>query len=144
MPWFRKLMERRKPEYVSPLGAIWPLWSTRWFGLAVVLRFKSDSTFDQRAECNRLLYVLDGEYLRHYEVPRFGEMEPAVKVPEGAYLYGNDYGLWACVTHKAKALFFERIGRRGGVELFSHPSAEVDSAKRVVFLMFTWGGAWMS
>ena len=158
MKWFRKIIENRKPKYADALGYAWPLWVTRWFGVGLVLRFRSDTTFDQRAEANRVRVVLEGEYLEHYEVPRVGQYEPAVRLPADAYKYGNQYGLWACRTRRPRAIVFEPVGRRGGVELLSprdqadslidfanwmqHGDVVFDADRPVLMLVLTWGGCW--
>ena len=158
MSWFRKIIESRAPTYAGPVGYTWSLFECRWFGLGLVMRYRSDSTFDQRAEAHRLRYVLEGEYLDHFEMPRTGEMEPACKVPKDAFVYGNVYGLWACVTRKAGNLFYEPWKRRGGTELLdarsteerivdypewmAHKAVVFDSGRQVTMLTVTWGGVW--
>lgn len=158
MKWFRKIVEKRKPDYADRIGMVWSLWETRWFGLGVALRFRSDTTFDQHAESSRIRLVLEGQYLEHREIPRTGEYEPAVKVPPGAYTYGSQYGLWVCQTRERGALSFEPAGRRGGVELLSsrnqedslidfpnwmqHGDVVFDAERPVLMLMLTWGGCW--
>lgn len=155
MKWFTKIMERRAPAYRHDIGFVWPLLTTRWFALGISMRFRSDSTFDQRAECYRLRYVLQGSYLEHREMARFGEHEPAERTPKGAYRYSNQFGLWACVTRGLHSLSFERKGRRGGVELLGARNTEdalvdfaqwmkpqdviYDAERPVVLLMLVWG-----
>ena len=122
------------------------------------MRYRSDSTFDQRNESNRLILVLDGTYLDHYEIPRTGDSEPAKHVPAEAYVYGNQWGLWACVTRQKGALVRKRVGDRGGLELLSprntddkiidfaewmrHEEVVSNSERPVILLMVTWGGTW--
>ena len=158
MKWYRKIVENKKPAYADSLGMVWPLLQTRWFGLGIVLRIRSDSSFDQRAEANRIRLVLEGQYLEHFEVPRTGDYEPAAKLPSGAYTYGNKYGLWASRTLGPGSLAFERAGRRGGVELLAphnqgdslidfpnwmqHRDVVFDAERPVFMLMLTWGGVW--
>lgn len=155
---FRKIIENRKPKYAERFGYVWPLWATRWFGIGLVLRIRSDTSFDQRAEANRIRIVLEGEYMEHREVPRTGEFEPAARVPKDAYTYGNQYGLWACSSRKRGAVSFEPVGRRGGVELFTardqgdslidfpnwmqHRDVVFDADRPVLMLTITWGGCW--
>lgn len=158
MKWFEKIMERRAPKYRYDLGFVWPLLETRWFGLALVMRFRSDSSFDQRAECSRARYVLQGAYLEHRELARFGDHEPAESMPKGAFRYSNQFGLWACTTRGRHSLSFERKGRRGGVELLDARNTEdrlvdfakwmrpqdviYDAERPVVFLMLARTVAW--
>lgn len=155
---FRKIIENRRPKYAERFGYVWPLWTTRWFGVGLVLRIRSDTSFDQRAEANRIRIVLEGEYLEHRELPRTGEYEPAARVPKGAYTYGNQYGLWACSSRKRGAVSFEPIGRRGGVELLTarnqgdslidfpnwmqHRDVVFDADRPALMLTITWGGCW--
>lgn len=157
MKWLRRYIEKRRPEYVDSLGFVWPLWTTRKFGLAIVLRFRSDTSFDQVAEVNRLRWVVDGEYIEHQELPRLGEHTPAVDVEEGAYVYSNDYGLYMARTIVPRQLTIEPAGRRGGVELLApRPNTGdkivhfplwmdepiFDADRPVLMFMLCWGGAW--
>lgn len=158
MKWVRKIIETKRPDFIHDLGMAWSLWSTRWFGVALVLRTRSDSSFDQAAESNRIRVVLEGEYLEHYEVPRLGKYEPAVPVPKDAYSYGNDDGLWFCRERTVGDISFERVRRRGGVELLDARTAgdaivdfpqwmtqrEVifDAHRPVLMLVISWGGVW--
>lgn len=158
MSWFKKLAASRRADGISDIGMYWSIVATRRFGIGLVLRYRSDSTFSQRAESNRIKIVLDGEVLEHYELPRTGEAEPAEKVEKGAYVYQNAYGLWACRRLEPKRVVFERRGRRGGLELLDvnrvnqkvlhlpnwMKAKEIiyDAQKPVYFLTFTWGGCW--
>lgn len=158
MKWLHRYVERNKPQLIEELGFAWPLLMTRWFGLGLVMRFRSDSSFDQRNEANRLILVLDGSYLDHYEIPRTGEHEPAVGTPDGAYTYGNQYGLWVCVERIAWDLVSKPVGSRGGVELLpprnteeriidypewmDHEQVVFDGERPVLMLVLTWGGCW--
>lgn len=158
MKWHRKIVESKKPTYSDHLGMVWMLLETRWFGLGIVLRARSDSSFGQRAEANRVRLVLEGQYLEHREVPRTGEFEPAVRVAKDAYTYGNQYGLWACRTLSKGGMTIERVGRRGGVELLAarnqedalvdfpnwmqHRDVIFDAERPVFMLVLTWGGCW--
>ena len=158
MKWHRKIVENKKPTYADSLGMVWALLQTRWFGLGIVLRARSDSSFDQRAEANRIRLVLEGQYLEHFEVPRTGDYEPSVTVPADAYTYGNQYGLWACRTLSKGDMALERVGRRGGVELLAardqadslidfpnwmqHRDVIFDAERPVFMLVLTWGGCW--
>lgn len=158
MKWFTKIMERRAPKYRSDSGFVWPLLETRWFGLALVMRYRSDTSFDQKAESNRIRFVLQGAYLEHRELARLGDREPAEPVPKDAFRYSNEFGLWACVTRSLHSIGFERAGRRGGVELLNARNTEdrlvdfaqwmepqdviYDAERPVVFLKLVWGGVW--
>ncbi len=158
MKWLRKLIENTRPTYAHDQGFVWTLWETRWFGLGLVLRFRSDTHLDQRAEASRVRVVLQGEYLEHFEIPRTGQYEPAGRVPKGAYTYGNQFGLWGCRRHGPGAVVYEPVGRRGGVELLSarnqedalidypnwmqHHDVVFDAERPVVMLMLTWNGVW--
>jgi hypothetical protein len=158
MKWYRKIAENKKPTYTDHLGMVWTLWETRWFGIGIVLRARSDSTFDQRAESNRSRLVLEGQYLEHYEIPRTGDYEAAIELPADAYTYGNQYGLWACRTLSQGDMTLERVGRRGGVELLAarnqadalvdlpnwmqHRDVIFDAERPVFMLVLTWGGCW--
>lgn len=159
MKWLTKFIERRRPKYLSHLGFVWPLLATRRFGIAITMRIRSDASFDHKAECNRLRIVLQGAYLEHRELARYGEFEPAERVPRDAYRYGNAFGLWACVTRSKWSIGFERKGRRGGVELLDARNTQdrlvdfpqwmapdevvFDAQRPVVVLMVTWGGTWL-
>lgn len=80
MKWHRKIVENKKPTYADSLGMVWTLLQTRWFGLGIVLRARSDSSFDQRAEANRIRLVLEGQYLEHYEIPRTGDVQVQIHI----------------------------------------------------------------
>lgn len=157
MSWFKKLAASRRADGISDIGMYWSIVATRWFGIGLVLRYRSDSTFSQRAESNRIKLVLDGEVLEHSELPRTGEAEPAQKVEKGAYVYHNPFGLWACRRLGPKRVVFERRGRRGGLELLDAKNrdqrtvffpwmdageAKFDAQRPVYLLTFTWGGCW--
>lgn len=157
MKWYRKLAERKRPNYIGDNAMGWYLVVTKWFGLALTLRYRSDSTFDQRAEANRITVILEGTRLRHYEVPRTGEHEPAIVVPKDAYTYGDKKGLWASVKERPKTVSREIVGHRGGIELLPaqrledrlvnlptlrHEELVFDSEAQVWALVFVWGGAW--
>lgn len=160
MSWFRNIIERKAPTWAGPIGYTWCLFQCRWFGFALVLRHRSDSTFDQRAEAHRIRLVLEGEYLDHYEIPRIGEYEPAGRLPKKAYVYGNRYGLWASLMREPGDLFYEPLNRRGGTELLDarnteerivdypewmeHKDVVFNSDRQVVMLTLTWGGVWAS
>ena len=158
MKWWRKIIENRRPAFFTEIGMTWPLWCTRWFGIALSLRYRSDSTFDQVTECNRLVFVLEGVQLEHRELPRYGRHQPAQRVPKGAYTYVDEQGLWLSQERRAGALFAQREGRRGGIELPAPANAgdriidfpewmrttEVvfDGEGQVIVLMLVWGGVW--
>lgn len=156
--WIRKYIEHNRPALASNQGFAWPLWTTRLFGLAIVLRYRSDSTFDLRNEGNRLIVVVEGEYLDHYEIPRTGKHEPAVKTPKDAYVYGNEDGLFVCMKRSPGDVVFKREDKRGGVELMSPETTEdriidwpdwmqhyeviFDAERPVLWLMLVWGMNW--
>ena len=158
MSWFKKLAASRRADGISDIGMYWSIVATRWFGIGLVLRYRSDSAFSQRAESNRIKIVLDGEVLEHYELPRTGEAEPAHKVEKGAYVYQNPFGLWVCRRLRPKRVVFERCGRRGGLELLDAKSRDetmtffghwmrsdepvYGTQRQVWFLTITWGGCW--
>lgn len=158
MKWLRNYVERKRPDLIENLGYAWQLLSCRWFGIGIVMRYRSDTWFNNRNEANRLILVLDGTYLDHYEIPRTGNNEPARRVPKGAYVYGNQRGLWACVTRNRGALVYKRAGARSGLELLSprntddkiidfakwmrHEEVVFDAERPVILLMLTWGGVW--
>lgn len=152
MKWFRRIMTRRKPDGASNIGFLWVLFECRWFGVALVLRHRSDSRFDRPAECNRIKLVLEGEYCQHSEV------SADEKVDKDAYVYLNAEGRWSNRLLQVGELAFERAGHRGGVELLDARTqgermvdfAEwmalddvvFDSERQVVWLMIAWGGVW--
>ena len=155
MNWIRRYIEKKRPDYIDSLGFVWPLLTTRRFGVALVMRFRSDQMFDQPAEVTRLRWVIEGEYIEHQELPRLGEHTPAVEVEEGAYVYSNDYGLYMARTIAPRQITIEPAGRRGGVELLAprntgdkivdfhrwmKPSEIIFDAERpVLMLMICWG-----
>lgn len=158
MSWHRRIAERRRPDGLTHLGMMWTLFACRWFGIALTLRFRSDSSFDQRAECNRLRWVVEGEYVEHRELPRLGELTPAVEVEEGAYVYGNDEGLWMSRNIATRQITIEPYNTRGGVELLDartvadkivdfprwmeHEDVVFNSERQVWMLVISWGGGW--
>ena len=159
-PWYRRIAEHRRPEFVSDIGMFWKLLYTRWFGLALVLRFRSDTTFDQIAESNRLRFVLEGEYIQHREIAHTGGNKPAEKVPEHAYVYSDQYGLYVSERVELHWTTFEPEGRRGGVELMAaenvgqqivdfpnwmqHDEVIFDAERPCFMLVISWGGVWRS
>ncbi len=158
MSWLRRFAEKNKPQHRSHLGFIRPLLQTRWFAIGLSLRYRSDSSFDQKAECSRLTVVLEGECTVHTEIPRLGRMTPAVRLPKDTFVYGNDDGLWAARRMTPGTVRYERVGHRGGVELHSarttgeklvdfpnwmqHKDVVFDSERQVFSLMVVWGGVW--
>jgi hypothetical protein len=158
MKWLHRLIENKRPDWIANRGFAWEVWTTRWFGVSVTLRYRSDESFEQPAECNRLTVTLEGEYLRHFEVPRTGDNEPAMPLPKDTYVYGNEFGLWGCRTLHRGEVFYEAQGRRGGVELLdarnqgermvdfanwmTHGEVIFDSDRVVLLLTICWGPGW--
>lgn len=156
MAWYRKVIERTRPTFISEIGMLWSLLDTRWFGLAIVVRSRSDSTFDQRSEVNRFQYVIEGACVVHREVARLGDHEAAEPTPKDAYLSGNRFGLWSARRKTAGGWWTETQGRRGGVELVPRGphdnildlpwmplgSIEVNQEQPLVLLSLVWGKHW--
>ena len=69
MSWFKKLAATRRADGISDIGMYWSLWTTRWFGVALVLRYRSDSSFSQREELTRIKVLTRRGYVTHQEPP---------------------------------------------------------------------------